>query len=291
MFEFYWRGRKNHIRRISWTEPSQWCELPRVGDSIKGLSVPRPTDPVVLEVSWITDGSARIRLNDVIEDATPEESRFLPKVPEGVAVSTPKHDPLENNDKVIQRVVWLLNLVEHVTPYELLNRFLLPRSWRSGSYAWFYVFGWLIVLALVLAFSPDWGGWPAWLFVAVIPAVRVFDLLRWNADLLLDRAHNNLVSSERSLSLVFLNLIEVSLIGAIWLSAAGQPEGAGSALYDSFLLVTQLANPHVAGLWIQLGMVAVEVVSLVLLAGGVALLVAEVGEKLRVTGEWQGARK
>jgi hypothetical protein len=155
-----------------------------------------------------------------------------------------------------------------------------------------YVFLWLVYLGLVLPFSPEWGGWGAWILVFFLPVVRMLDLTRWYADLLLDRAHNNLISGERSLSLVFLNLIEVMLIGAIWLRAAGQPDSAGSALYDSFLLVAQLANPmHVTGLWIRLGTVAIEVASLVLLAGGVALLVSEIGEKLRITGEWQGTRK
>ena len=283
-FKFYWRGRKNQIREIIWTETAPWPELPRVGDSVEGLRVRRRKTPVVMAVSWNTKGSVLIQLNDVVEDKTDQESEFLANVPDE-HVSTPEHDPLENSDWVTQKIVQFLNRLEDFTPYERIYR-RLPCKRRSMSYAWYYVGVWLVMLIVMLVFLPRWGGWE--LLFMLIPLVRLLDLLRWYADLLLDRAHNNLASGERSLLLVFLNLIEITLIGAIWLRAAGST--AASAVRDSFMLVTQLDSPARQGAW-DVGTVTVEVAALVLLAGGVAVLVGEVSEKLRVTGEWQGARK
>jgi hypothetical protein len=301
-FQFYWRGRKDQIREVAWTRPLPWAELPRVGDSIQGLTVPHRSPPVVLEVTWDANGSVVIRLSDVVAAETVEKSTALTKRPPEASVTNPAQNPYANPDRITRCIVWLLNVVERVTVYELLygQVFAPIRGWWErkrkknsgdkppvGGYAWFYVAVGLVYLSLVLAF-----GWGAWLLIVLLPALRLFDLVRWYADLLLDRGHHSLVSSERSLFFVFLNLIEITLIAAIWLRA-GQPDGSGSsALYDSFLLVTQLDAPHgLAGLWVKLGIVAVEAAALVLLAGGVALLVAEIGEKLRVTGEWQGTRK
>ena len=75
----------------------------------------------------------------------------------------------------------------------------------------------------------------------------MFDLIRWWADFLLDRAHFRVVSPERNLLFVVFNLLEIMPIGAIWFVAGGVAPSAKSALYTSFALVTQLQLPHVVG--------------------------------------------
>ena len=89
-------------------------------------------------------------------------------------------------------------------------------------------------------------------------------------------AHNSVVSSV----FVFLNLIEVTLIGAIWLKAAGQPRHAAGAFYDSFQQVSQLGASTVSGHWAKASQMVTEVAALVLLVGGVAILIAKVQSAL-----------
>lgn len=118
---------------------------------------------------------------------------------------------------------------------------------------------------------------------------RMFDLLRWYADLLLDKAHSHWLSNERNLLFVALNLAETALIGAIWLKAAGESPSALGALYESFGVVTQLGDLSVGGgAAPKIGLALTEITALVLLVGGVAILVGEVQEKLRTTGRWWG---
>ena len=171
---------------------------------------------------------------------------------------------------------------------------LHPRL-RSPLLAYYYVVGWLCVLAAILATSDAWvDAWrPLFIALVCIPAYRMFDILRWYADFLLDRRHNHVVSTERNLVFVFANLVETALIAAIWLQASGASATPGSALFDAFALVTQLALPELAeGGWAKIGVVMTEITALTLLLGGVAVLVAEVQEKINSsTGEWRGEAK
>lgn len=195
-------------------------------------------------------------------------------------------------DPGVRAIVRLINALERAVIYEWLC--VIPWC-RSPKLAYFYVGGWICVLVTILATSEEWADAPRPLFVLLvcIPAYRIFDILRWYADFLLDRAHNLVVSTERNLVFVVANVVEAALIGAIWLQASGEAATPGSALFDGFALVTQLALPELAeGGWAKVGVVITEITALTLLLGGVAVLVAEVQEKVESReGEWRGPNK
>jgi hypothetical protein len=195
-------------------------------------------------------------------------------------------------DPGVRAIVRVLNALEWVILYEL---FCLVPWCRSMKLAYFYVGGWICVLALILAAGDKWvdadRGW--FLLIVGIAAYRMLDLLRWYGDFLLDRAHNHVVSTERNLVFVVANLVEAALIGAIWLYASRTAASPGEAFYDGFALVTQLGLPDLSdGGWAKLGVVMTEVTALTLLLGGVAVLIAEVqGKVISSKGEWRGESK
>jgi hypothetical protein len=156
---------------------------------------------------------------------------------------------------------------------------------------------WVGVLTGILLLEKRWdtwsGPWGLWfVVVVVVPAWRMLDLLRWYADLLVDRAHSHLMSTERNLVFVLLNLIEVTLICGIWLRASTPQPTTGSALFDSFGMTSQVGGlPDAGGAATHAGIAMAEITALVLLIGGVAILVGEVQEKIRATGGWWGTRR
>jgi hypothetical protein len=148
---------------------------------------------------------------------------------------------------------------------------------------------WTAGLAAILACGDLWtgNGTLTSLFVA-LAAYRMFDILRWWADFLLDRRHWAVVSGERNLVFVVMNAAEVTLIGAIWLFASGEFNHPGQAAYAAFLLVTQLDRPEAVTTISKVVVVVTEVASLVLLLGGLTVVIGEVQEKVKATTEWRG---
>lgn len=189
----------------------------------------------------------------------------------------------ENEDPGVRLVVRVLNALERVMLYELL-----VRKFGSVRLAWWYVVGSITLLIALLLTTGSWGEDHRALTVAavVVSAYRMVDIVRWWADLLLDRAHDTVVSEERNLLFALANLIEVGLIGAIWFCATGQASTAGAAFYEAFTLVTQLSIPPAPTVQAKIATAATEVAALLLLLGGVASLIAEVQEKLR-RGGWR----
>lgn len=105
---------------------------------------------------------------------------------------------------------------------------------------------------------------------------------------LIDRRHYRVVSRERNVVFLALNLLEIVFISAILFRAAGKPGSLSGSWFDSFFLVTQLSFPSEDGaLWQQVAKVIVEISSLILLLGGLSALVDLIGGKFR-EGEWHG---
>jgi hypothetical protein len=191
-----------------------------------------------------------------------------------------------NPDLAVRAVVRFLNALEWLVLYEWLAE--IPKL-QSPKLAYWYVAIWTSFLTGVLGTSDLWTRHHTVLkpiFVA-LAGYRLFDILRWWTDFLLDRAHWAVISEERNLLSAAANLTEVTLVGAIWLQAAGQTSTAGSAMYASFLLVTQLDRPTAATAISKAAVAVTEIASLVLLLGGVATLIAEAQEKLHATGDWR----
>ena len=192
-----------------------------------------------------------------------------------------------NADAGVRFIVRGIDASEKAILYEHLYRL---KRFQTPNLAWWYVLAWIGVLFLILATSFAWADSNRALLIAMtlVPAYRAFDVLRWYADFLLDKRHNHVLSPERNLLFVVVNLVEATLIGAIWLRASGAVASAGSAAYRSFALVTQLELPAVAGGWAKAAVVVTEVMALTLLFGGVAVLIAEVQRKVASTGTWRG---
>lgn len=199
----------------------------------------------------------------------------------------PPRARVENPDPGVRLIVRGLNWLEQwFALYEWLYR--IPRL-RSPLLAYGYVFAWIVALASLLLTSSAWIDSAHWVVVIVvlIPAYRAFDLLRWSAGFLLDKNHSHVLSPERNLVFSVLNLAETMLIGAIWLRAAGGESTVGTALFAGFTLVTQLSLPDADTGWAKLAIAVTELLALVLLLGGVAVLISEVQEKVYSSGKWR----
>jgi hypothetical protein len=194
----------------------------------------------------------------------------------------------KNPDPGVQRIVELLEFGERTVPYWYFVVHF-PERYRNERFAYKYVSWALLGLAAFFATSAWWANtaeWDRWLIV-LLPTYRLWDILRWWLDLLIDRRHHRVVSRERNLIFLALNLLEIIFIGAILFRATGAGSLTGS-WFDSFFLVTQLDFPgeHTA-FWPQAAKVVIEISSLVLLLGGLAALVDLIGRKL-TEGPWRG---
>jgi hypothetical protein len=193
---------------------------------------------------------------------------------------------LENPDSVVRAIVKVLDFLELLVLYSAL---VLVRRFRTHMLAWWYVIAWTAGLATILGCGELWTGneFLTILFV-VLAGYRMFDIVRWWADFLLDRRHWEVVSGERNLVFVVMNAAEVTLIGAIWLFASGEFNHPGQAAYAAFLLVTQLDRPQAVTTISRVVVVVTEVASLVLLLGGLTVVIGVVQGKVKATDEWRG---
>jgi hypothetical protein len=143
-----------------------------------------------------------------------------------------------------------------------------------------YVGTWLCALLVLTAFAPRIGAAGA-LTVALgvvclaIATVRFLDLVSYQVGILLDPRQRRLRGPERSLVLLTLNLVELTLIETIWLYAGGL-DSAGHVLSrgDVFLQslnLTSLLAPIVST---RLALVVAQLASHF---GAVLLLVVTIG--------------
>jgi hypothetical protein len=195
----------------------------------------------------------------------------------------------KNPDPGVQRVVQILERGERTVPYWwFINRF--PQRYRNARFAYKYVAWAMSGLAAVFVASIWWTKTPEWArwLIVVLPMYRLWDIVRWWVDLLIDRRHYQVVSRERNVVFLALNLLEIIFICAILLRAAGKPGSLSGSWFDSFFLVTQLNFPgRDTAFWEQVAKVIIEVSSLVLLLGGLSALVDLIGGKL-TEGPWHG---
>jgi hypothetical protein len=201
---------------------------------------------------------------------------------------TDEFDPI-NPDPGVRVIVRVLDALEKWVLYEWLCRW---KPLRTEYLAYPYVIGWLVVLAATLLTSRWWStAEVAVAIVVVLAAYRGFDITRWWIDFLLDRKHWAVVSAERNLVFVAVNLAEVAIIGAIWLRAADAASTAGTAMFQGFTLVTQLGYPQADTAWSKIAIAVTEFMALLLLFGGVTSLLAVVADKIRQSGTWQGSNR
>jgi diadenosine tetraphosphate (Ap4A) HIT family hydrolase len=170
----------------------------------------------------------------------------------------------------------------HASPYGPLSRQLWSRRWSGAAFAPVYVGMWLVVLAGLLAIDgvrhlPWWMR----LFTAFVAGFRWVDAVLYEVGILLDRSQNWLSGFERSVILAGANLVEVSLIGAIWLLALEWGPGLGATWLHSFSLVTLSGAPIYQGTGTAVAQVATLGGGLVFLGGAIALLLGGLGDRMR----------
>jgi hypothetical protein len=191
----------------------------------------------------------------------------------------------KNRDPGVQLVVELLEAAEFAVAYHWI-RLIFRRGGQRFAYV--YCAGWFAVLVSSLATSRWWSG-SGWAAIPLVFAtLRIFDIGRWWTDFLVDRRHHLVVSRERNLLFLALNLVEVAVIGAIFFRATSVSPTSIRAFSDAFFEVTQLnfpvAQTHAIALLVK---IVVEATSLVLLLGGLAALLDLISGKI-TEGEWQG---
>lgn len=192
-----------------------------------------------------------------------------------------------NPDTVVQRIVEIINAFEFAVLYPWLLR-LARRRWANAriGFAYVYVAGWALILLAALGTGRYWAGsW--WAAVAVFAAAwRTLDIARWWSDFLLDRRHRVLVSRERNLVCLILNLFEVTLAGAVFFRATGIFHTAHDAWFGALFEATQLGLPDGTNhFWNAVAVAAVEVTSLLLLLGGLGTLVGIISAKVGDTSD------
>ena len=208
-----------------------------------------------------------------------------------VVTADGKSRPRREPDTFVRAFVTCLNWLRWLVPYEWAAAIRFARTKRGlpQSFVAFYTTAWVASLALIFSFVPTirgWGDWAAWLGAGVA-VWCIFEVTRWWLSVLLDRRHNHFVSFERNLVFLFVNLTQVVLGGAVLLRMTSPGFDAERALFDSFFLTTRLSNaPHASALHdAAQGITALA--SLVLLAGGLAILVGGMA-RFFSEGEYEG---
>ena len=197
-----------------------------------------------------------------------------------------------NPDPGVQQLVQILELGERTVPYWLLIRFF-PGRFENALFAYKYVGAFLLGLAGLFitsiwwATSPEWARW----VIALVVMYRLWDIVRWWADLLVDRRHYRFVSRERNVVFLVLNLLGSCFVCAVLFRAAGKLGSLSGSWFDAFFLVTQLNFPAAdTSFWQQIAKVIIEASSLLLLLGGLSALVDLIGSKL-TEGPWHGPKR
>jgi hypothetical protein len=192
-------------------------------------------------------------------------------------------------DRIAGTQIDLHELGEKTVAYWYFIKFF-PTRYKNALFAYKYV-GWALVglgaffvTSIWWTETPEWARW----IIVFLPMYRLWDIIRWWVDLLIDRRHYSVVSRERNVVFLALNLLEIIFIGAILFRAAGMPGSLSGSWFDSFFLVTQLSFPSKdTAFWQQLAKMIIEASSLVLLLGGLSALVDLIGRKLK-EDEWHG---
>jgi hypothetical protein len=196
-----------------------------------------------------------------------------------------------NPDRGTQVVVEVLQAGELLAPYWLCLHLARQRGrWRSvgQGFAYPYIAVWSLLLVGALASSRFWAtSWQLSFAPVFLAAWRLFDITRWWIDFVVDRRHQLVVSRERNLIFLGLNLVESAFIGAIFFRATGVSGTASHAWFDSFFEITQLSLPAGSHSTALLAKAVVEVTALVLILGGLAALLDAVSGKI-VEGPWEG---
>jgi hypothetical protein len=192
-------------------------------------------------------------------------------------------------DDGVRAVVSVLDYVRWVVPYEWFAAFRRRRGGAlSPNFIALYAFGWIVVLTALFILVPEVNGC-TWVktIIAIPPVVASIEIVRWWLSVILNRAHYLFLSFERNLLYLVVNLSEIALAGAVLLRLTSKSDGAAEALFAAFFLTLQLSNGPQGPVIHDLAQMFIAGCSLVLLAGGLAILLGGLASSFR-EGEYEG---
>jgi diadenosine tetraphosphate (Ap4A) HIT family hydrolase len=218
--------------------------------------------------------------DDVDTPAGFDSARVLERVSRAARTDTPltSSSALVSGARAILRV-WN----RHLSLYAPLSRLAVRKPRLVPNAGETYVGLWLLVLAVaagVLIATDVAGPGPAigtlWV-TAIVAGYRLMDMAVYVFNILLTTYRTNLISVARSLLLFMFNLVELTLIGFVLLRAGGLP--STDAIPAALSLTTSMAGidpdstPSVIA-----ATVAVNCVTLLVFALGIAMLVGKIGD-------------
>lgn len=193
----------------------------------------------------------------------------------------------------VNAVLGMIDFAQRISLYGPLLRLWSRRentNRRRAQVAPAYVSGWLLLDFALLFTSPLWiGSEPASIACAAVAGYRFLDIVLFQLEVMLSRRpeHKVFAAFERSLILLALNVIELTLISGVWLRASGLG-GTTGAWFAGFMLTTLISAPDkspalgsVAGTEVDLASVATVCGALLLLIGGLGLLIGLLAQKFR----------
>jgi hypothetical protein len=228
-------------------------------------------------------------------DADTGPALFAAHAPEGVDRVTGRasvaaiaeqaeFDPTAEPHAIVRGVVRAHELFgKRVSPYGKLLEGRWKRTGYGGaSFAPVYVGAWVLVLLAMLAVAAiHHTPWWVRVIVAGVALFRFVDVTLFEAGILLDRTQSWLSGLERSIILAALNLVEVSIIGAIWLLALRWGLAVGPTWAHTIGLVTTSEGPTYKSAFTAIAQVVTLAGGLMFLAGGIALLVGALASRMR----------
>jgi hypothetical protein len=197
----------------------------------------------------------------------------------------------------VDAVVGVIAALQRLSLYNLALRAWARKentNRRRAQVAPAYVLGWLAADTALLFSSPAWvSSSSASAVCAAIAAYRFLDIVLFQIRIMLSRGPEQtvLAAFDRSLIMLAINVVELTLISGVWLRASGIGSTTG-AWFSGFMLTTFVGTPEkpspltsTMGTEIDLTTVATVSGALVLLVGGLGLLIGLIGQKFR---EYEG---
>jgi hypothetical protein len=188
-------------------------------------------------------------------------------------------------------ILWLAYALGQAQRVLNIPRSLLSRAFERGrvrlGFNYFYVSGWLALLAVSVAVASRVGASSTWrVGLAAFACWRLAEILVWYLKMLVDRGHTYFVSAERNLVFLTMNGVEAVLAGAVLLLVdAGESPSAIDTFIASLGVFTLNGSPSQGtGGWVEAATIVETATGLLLVGAGLAIIVGLIGEKFKQKG-------
>lgn len=167
-----------------------------------------------------------------------------------------------------------LKKAQRISPYEWWKERWIAKGRDAGLFAYAYV-ALLLLMEAAALLSMRWS--VVMMLAVAFGAYRYVLLVLWWLLFLFDHEFTRVVRFERNLLLLILNIVELSLVGAVFIAAASG-EGRGGAWFDAFSVLTFYNLPG-GGFGRSAASVALACSALLLVAGGLSVILSKVATK------------